>query len=189
MLSLQLYGEMRELLRSFPGLLEDFSAFLSPSQAVECGCFMENLRFRRARTFLRKLEVTFQVLAKICQFSVIHPVNLAQTILMSLLSEERENIMFIFCLCILIVEDLLPIHPYVSTFILVFKSLSGLSCRIQKICPNTFLVVISLSTFLDKICLNTSMDFLLFDITPQKMYSRKNLIIQEVIKKNCRLSL
>lgn len=139
MLSLQLYGEMRELLRSFPGLLEDFSAFLSPSQAVECGCFMENLRFRRARTFLRKLEVTFKVLAKICQFSVIHPVNLAQTILMSLLSEERENIMFIFCLCILIVEDLLPIHPYVSTFILVFKSLSGLSCRIQKNLSQYFL--------------------------------------------------
>ncbi|XP_061172157.1 GON-4-like protein [Saccostrea echinata] len=53
----KLYREMRELLRNFPDLVEDFSAFLSPSQALECGCFMENLRFRRARTFLRKLEV------------------------------------------------------------------------------------------------------------------------------------
>lgn len=48
---------MTEVLRNYPDLMEDFSAFLSPSQAVECGCFMENLRFRRARTFLRKLEV------------------------------------------------------------------------------------------------------------------------------------
>lgn len=65
MFNFQLYKEMTEVLRDYPDLIEDFSAFLSPSQAVECGCFMENLRFRRARTFLRKLEVSNKACTKI----------------------------------------------------------------------------------------------------------------------------
>ena len=64
--------------------------------------------------------------------------------------------------------------PHLSWFLRA-ASLSGLSCRIQKNCLNTFLDVICLSTFLDKICLGTSMDFHLFYITPGKKVFKKEL--------------
>ena len=55
---LQLYRQLAALLASYPDLMEDFVGFLLPNQALECGCFMENLDFNQARTFMLKLEVS-----------------------------------------------------------------------------------------------------------------------------------
>ncbi|XP_013382000.1 GON-4-like protein [Lingula anatina] len=55
----QLYNSIRILLGNFPDLVNDFSGFLLPEQAVECGCFMANKEFEKVRIFLRKLEVCF----------------------------------------------------------------------------------------------------------------------------------
>jgi hypothetical protein len=42
----------------YPDLVSDFAGFLLPEQAVECGCSMAAQEFKRAKIFLRKLEVS-----------------------------------------------------------------------------------------------------------------------------------
>ncbi|VDI43633.1 Hypothetical predicted protein [Mytilus galloprovincialis] len=53
----RLYQELNVLLSDYPDLVSDFAGFLLPEQAVECGCLLASQEFKRAKTFLRKLEV------------------------------------------------------------------------------------------------------------------------------------
>lgn len=55
---LQLYEAICTLLADYPDLIHDFAGFLLPDQAKQCGVLMTHLEFVRARTFLRKLEVS-----------------------------------------------------------------------------------------------------------------------------------
>ncbi|XP_056876965.1 GON-4-like protein isoform X2 [Takifugu flavidus] len=50
-----LYGGLRDILQPFPQLLQDFAAFLTPTQARRCGLFLEQQLFQRSRQFLRRL--------------------------------------------------------------------------------------------------------------------------------------
>ncbi|XP_076102737.1 GON-4-like protein [Mytilus galloprovincialis] len=54
---IKLYQELNVLLSDYPDLVSDFAGFLLPEQAVECGCLLASQEFKRAKTFLRKLEV------------------------------------------------------------------------------------------------------------------------------------
>ncbi|XP_041373737.1 uncharacterized protein LOC121386785 [Gigantopelta aegis] len=56
----KLFNKVQSLFHKYPELSSDFAAFLSPHQAVACGCFMANQEFIKARTFLRKLEIYFE---------------------------------------------------------------------------------------------------------------------------------
>ena len=60
----QLFTKIQSLFADYPELASDFAAFLSPHQAVSCGCFMANHEFIRARTFLRKLEVSVALVSQ-----------------------------------------------------------------------------------------------------------------------------
>ena len=48
------------MIGSHHDLLEEFAGFLTPEQAVECGCYKACMEFLHARAFLRKLEVQWQ---------------------------------------------------------------------------------------------------------------------------------
>ncbi|XP_046559994.1 uncharacterized protein LOC124269009 [Haliotis rubra] len=56
--AVEVYKSLSQLLKDFPELLDDFAGFLLPEQAVMCGCFMKNQEVSKARTLLRKLEVS-----------------------------------------------------------------------------------------------------------------------------------
>ncbi|XP_065154232.1 GON-4-like protein isoform X2 [Paramisgurnus dabryanus] len=55
----ELFSQLKPLLRDWPDLLKDFAAFLLPEQALECGLFEEQQAFDRSRRFLRQLEISF----------------------------------------------------------------------------------------------------------------------------------
>ncbi|XP_051577926.1 GON-4-like protein isoform X2 [Myxocyprinus asiaticus] len=55
----ELFSQLKPLLRDWPDLLKDFAAFLLPEQALECGLFEEQQSFERSRRFLRQLEISF----------------------------------------------------------------------------------------------------------------------------------
>ena len=55
----QLYHEITGLLSDFPELQDDFSSFLLPYQAIQCGVYMSHKEFTQARTFLSKIEVSY----------------------------------------------------------------------------------------------------------------------------------
>lgn len=55
----ELFSQLKPLLRDWPDLLKDFAAFLLPEQALECGLFEEQQAFERSRRFLRQLEISF----------------------------------------------------------------------------------------------------------------------------------
>ncbi|KAG7457904.1 hypothetical protein MATL_G00232200 [Megalops atlanticus] len=57
--SVELFSQLRAVLRDWPDLLRDFAAFLQPEQALECGLLAEQQAFERSRRFLRQLEVSF----------------------------------------------------------------------------------------------------------------------------------
>ena len=48
------------MIGSHHDLLEEFAGFLTPEQAVQCGCYKACMEFLHARAFLRKLEVQWQ---------------------------------------------------------------------------------------------------------------------------------
>ncbi|XP_033111775.1 GON-4-like protein [Anneissia japonica] len=56
----QFYDSIKNVLAGQEELIEDFTAFLDPKQAVECGVLMSHLEFSKARLFLREVEVHFQ---------------------------------------------------------------------------------------------------------------------------------
>ncbi|KAK3551157.1 hypothetical protein QTP70_013892 [Hemibagrus guttatus] len=55
----ELFCQLKPLLKDWPELLRDFAAFLLPEQALECGLFEEQQAFERSRRFLRQLEISF----------------------------------------------------------------------------------------------------------------------------------
>ncbi|XP_066539009.1 GON-4-like protein isoform X2 [Hoplias malabaricus] len=55
----ELFSQLKPLLKDWPELLSDFAAFLLPEQALECGLFEEQQAFERSRRFLRQLEISF----------------------------------------------------------------------------------------------------------------------------------
>ncbi|XP_042597074.1 GON-4-like protein [Cyprinus carpio] len=55
----ELFSQLKLLLKDWPELLKDFAAFLLPEQALECGLFEEQQAFERSRRFLRQLEISF----------------------------------------------------------------------------------------------------------------------------------
>ncbi|XP_058248102.1 GON-4-like protein isoform X4 [Hemibagrus wyckioides] len=55
----ELFRQLKPLLKDWPELLRDFAAFLLPEQALECGLFEEQQAFERSRRFLRQLEISF----------------------------------------------------------------------------------------------------------------------------------
>ncbi|XP_041962509.1 GON-4-like protein [Alosa sapidissima] len=57
--AVELFSQLKLVLREWPDLLLDFSAFLLPEQALECGLFEEQQAFERSRRFLRQLEISF----------------------------------------------------------------------------------------------------------------------------------
>uniref|UniRef100_A0A4W4GG39 GON-4-like protein n=1 Tax=Electrophorus electricus TaxID=8005 RepID=A0A4W4GG39_ELEEL len=57
--AVELFSQLRPLLKDWPELLRDFAAFLLPEQALECGLFEEQQAFERSRRFLRQLEISF----------------------------------------------------------------------------------------------------------------------------------
>ncbi|KAL4646704.1 GON-4-like protein isoform X1 [Arapaima gigas] len=57
--AVELFGQLKPLLKDSPDLLRDFAAFLLPGQALECGLFAEQQAFERSRRFLRQLEISF----------------------------------------------------------------------------------------------------------------------------------
>ncbi|XP_060726280.1 GON-4-like protein isoform X4 [Tachysurus vachellii] len=56
---IELFRQLKPLLKDWPELLRDFAAFLLPEQALECGLFEEQQAFERSRRFLRQLEISF----------------------------------------------------------------------------------------------------------------------------------
>uniref|UniRef100_A0A3B4DEF4 GON-4-like protein n=1 Tax=Pygocentrus nattereri TaxID=42514 RepID=A0A3B4DEF4_PYGNA len=57
--AVELFSQLKPLLKDWPELLSDFAAFLLPEQALECGLFEEQQAFERSRRFLRQLEISF----------------------------------------------------------------------------------------------------------------------------------
>uniref|UniRef100_A0A8C9SXH9 GON-4-like protein n=1 Tax=Scleropages formosus TaxID=113540 RepID=A0A8C9SXH9_SCLFO len=57
--AVELFSQLKPLLKDWPDLLRDFAAFLLPEQALECGLFAEQQAFERSRRFLRQLEISF----------------------------------------------------------------------------------------------------------------------------------
>ncbi|XP_035285146.1 GON-4-like protein isoform X2 [Anguilla anguilla] len=57
--SVELFEQLKLVLRDRPDLLWDFAAFLRPEQARECGLLAEQQAFERSRHFLRQLETSF----------------------------------------------------------------------------------------------------------------------------------
>ncbi|KAI5618229.1 GON-4-like protein, partial [Silurus asotus] len=57
--AVELFCQLKPLLKDWPDLLRDFAAFLLPEQALECGLFEEQQAFERSRKFLRQLEISF----------------------------------------------------------------------------------------------------------------------------------
>ncbi|XP_023657069.2 GON-4-like protein isoform X1 [Paramormyrops kingsleyae] len=57
--AVELFGQLKPVLKEWPELLRDFAAFLLPEQALECGLFAEQQAFERSRRFLRQLEISF----------------------------------------------------------------------------------------------------------------------------------
>ncbi|KAJ8290048.1 hypothetical protein GJAV_G00008140, partial [Gymnothorax javanicus] len=57
--AVDLFSQLRPVLKDCPDLLRDFAAFLLPEQALECGLFAEQQAFERSRRFLRQLEISF----------------------------------------------------------------------------------------------------------------------------------
>ncbi|XP_060777852.1 GON-4-like protein isoform X2 [Neoarius graeffei] len=57
--AVELFSQLKPLLKDWPELLRDFAAFLLPEQALECGLFEEQQAFERSRRFLRQLEISF----------------------------------------------------------------------------------------------------------------------------------
>ncbi|KAJ8267837.1 hypothetical protein COCON_G00130090 [Conger conger] len=57
--SVELFGQLKRVLKDRPDLLWDFAAFLRPEQAEECGLLAEQQAFERSRHFLRQLEMSF----------------------------------------------------------------------------------------------------------------------------------
>ncbi|XP_035209402.1 GON-4-like protein isoform X2 [Stegodyphus dumicola] len=55
----KLYFELKEILKDYPGLADDFIAFLHPEQAKDCGKYKEYVILRKIREFLRKIEIHF----------------------------------------------------------------------------------------------------------------------------------
>ncbi|XP_054714849.1 GON-4-like protein [Uloborus diversus] len=55
----KLYFELQDILKNYPGLADDFIAFLSPEQAKVCGKYKEFTMLRKVREFLRKVEIHF----------------------------------------------------------------------------------------------------------------------------------
>ncbi|XP_053350062.1 GON-4-like protein isoform X3 [Clarias gariepinus] len=55
----ELFCQLKPMLKDCPELLRDFAAFLLPEQALECGLFEEQQAFERSRRFLRQLEISF----------------------------------------------------------------------------------------------------------------------------------
>ncbi|KAJ8273536.1 hypothetical protein GJAV_G00102720, partial [Gymnothorax javanicus] len=55
----ELFEQLKMVLREWPDLLWDFAAFLRPEQALECGLLAEQQAFERSRHFLRQLEMSF----------------------------------------------------------------------------------------------------------------------------------
>ncbi|XP_028297943.1 GON-4-like protein [Gouania willdenowi] len=54
-----LFRKLRCILSTRSDLLRDFSAFLHPEQALQCGLWEEQQAFERSRRFLRQLEISF----------------------------------------------------------------------------------------------------------------------------------
>lgn len=62
---LKFYEELRStILKGHDELLDGFSAFLLPAQALACGvkCYKTCSQFHQARKFLRKLEVYYNTM-------------------------------------------------------------------------------------------------------------------------------
>ncbi|XP_041464459.1 GON-4-like protein isoform X2 [Lytechinus variegatus] len=54
-----LYYSVKDVLTDRPDLIEEFTAFMPPDVALQCGVFLECLEFSKARLFLRQVEVHF----------------------------------------------------------------------------------------------------------------------------------
>ncbi|XP_030832230.1 GON-4-like protein [Strongylocentrotus purpuratus] len=54
-----LYYAVKYVLSERPDLIEEFTAFMPPDVALQCGVFLECLEFSKARLFLRQVEVHF----------------------------------------------------------------------------------------------------------------------------------
>ncbi|GFU30788.1 GON-4-like protein [Nephila pilipes] len=56
----ELYRELKEVLKDYPTLVRDFIIFLRPEQAKECGKYKEHVALNRIREFFWKIEVHFK---------------------------------------------------------------------------------------------------------------------------------
>ncbi|GFY45020.1 GON-4-like protein [Trichonephila inaurata madagascariensis] len=56
----ELYKELKEVLKDYPTLVRDFIIFLKPEQAKECGKYKEHVALSRIREFFWKIEVHFK---------------------------------------------------------------------------------------------------------------------------------
>ncbi|CAL1274216.1 unnamed protein product [Larinioides sclopetarius] len=56
----ELYVELKEVLKDYPTLVRDFIIFLKPEQAKECGKYKEHIALSRIREFFWKIEMHFK---------------------------------------------------------------------------------------------------------------------------------
>ncbi|XP_055954237.1 GON-4-like protein [Argiope bruennichi] len=56
----ELYNELKEVLKDYPTLVRDFIIFLKPEQAKECGKYKEHIALSRIREFFWKIEMHFK---------------------------------------------------------------------------------------------------------------------------------
>ncbi|KAK7081696.1 hypothetical protein SK128_025085, partial [Halocaridina rubra] len=57
---IELYAQLRELLKDFPLLAEEFVSFLLPQQAIAIGKYAQYCAIHRMRDFLDKLKLQFR---------------------------------------------------------------------------------------------------------------------------------
>ncbi|KFM77835.1 GON-4-like protein, partial [Stegodyphus mimosarum] len=55
----ELFFELKEILKNYPVLADDFIAFLRPDQARNCGKYKEYVALRKIREFLQRIEMHF----------------------------------------------------------------------------------------------------------------------------------
>ncbi|KAG8183715.1 hypothetical protein JTE90_002782 [Oedothorax gibbosus] len=56
----ELYSELKDILKDYPALVRDFLVFLRPEQAKQCGKHQEHAALGKVREFFRKIELYFK---------------------------------------------------------------------------------------------------------------------------------
>ncbi|XP_051948941.1 GON-4-like protein [Xyrauchen texanus] len=94
--SLELLRRLKPMLADWPELLRDFSAFLHPDQARECGLLAEQQAFERSKRFLRQLERTFGEQSALYT-KVVHVLQGAPSWDLACSREMKAQISSLFC--------------------------------------------------------------------------------------------